>query len=61
MDWVTNNAKAAKRLRSIDTAYDKDREAAKHLTLENKVDALRAAKHRRDSARAEFLTNLTID
>jgi len=42
--WLTNDAEAATLLRAADAAYLEAREAARHLPLAKKIEALRAAK-----------------
>ena len=49
-DWLTNDPKAAKRLKAVDAAYEAEKAAATSLRLADKVSALRAAKANRNAA-----------
>lgn len=57
-DWLTNAPQAAKRLREIDRAYAKDREAARDLLLAQKIVALREAREKQVAARRAYIATL---
>jgi len=57
-DWMTNDPKAAKAFRKIDAQYAKDREAAKNLSFQAKIEALRMAKERQIAARRAVIAGL---
>ena len=44
MQWITNNASAAKALRNADKAHEAARQAAQNIPLADKINAYRAAK-----------------
>jgi len=51
-DWITNDPRAAQKLRKADRAYAAALVAAKRLPLASKVDAIKEARAARDAAYA---------
>ena len=59
MDWVTNDATIARKLRKIDREYENSRAKAAGYAMAEKVQAYRDAKMIREEHRARLLASLS--